>query len=180
MEYIKKLGNTVGILGVAAIAAVGVKLVFFYRLMGVQSSFVLIWAITAIFIALLFSSFRNKWIPAVIFLIFSVLMFADAAYASFFNRYLSVNMLGAAGFLGDIGASLKAVLKPKFFLLFLDNVLIFAALIERSVARKRSVESGSAVSNELEACTGFPRQSAETQEPFAREGGESTEVSTYE
>lgn len=137
MEYIKKWIGDIGTLGIAATVAVALKLLFFYSLMGVQSNFILIWAITGLFISLLFASFKNKWIPAVIFLLFSVLMFADACYASFFNRYLSVNMLGAAGFLGDIGASLKAVLKPKFFLLLLDNILIFAALI---VKRRKTMQ----------------------------------------
>lgn len=138
MEHIKQWWKDAGVLGAAAVAAAALKLALFYNMMSVQSNFVLVWAITAFFIALLFSSFRNKWIPAVIFLILSVLMFADAAYASFFNRYLSVNMMGAAGFLGDVGESLKAVLKPKFFLLLADNILIFAALTQQTMRKRRA------------------------------------------
>jgi hypothetical protein len=35
-------------------------------------------------------------------LLLSVLMFCDLTYSSFFNRYLSVNMIGAAACAGDI------------------------------------------------------------------------------
>ncbi len=133
--------KSIGIIGIAAVIMVGLKLVLFYQFMSVQSNFFLIWLITGALIYLLFSSFKNKWTPAVIYLIFSVLMFADVAYASFFNRYLSINMLGAAGFLGDVGASIKAVLKPKFFLLFIDNILIFITLFT-FVKRKNKSVSG--------------------------------------
>ena len=50
-------------------------------------------------------------------MLFSILMLCDVTYGCFFNRYLSVNLLGAAGVLGDITESIKEVLKPSFFLL---------------------------------------------------------------
>jgi len=128
--------ESLGIIGMIAVIFVWVKLFLFYQFMSVQSNFILIWVITAGLIYLFFSSFKNKWIPACVYLIFSILMFADVAYASFFNRYLSINMLGAAGFLGDVGASIKAVLKPKFFLLFVDNILIFVTLFRNHFVLK--------------------------------------------
>lgn len=131
----------IGIIGIIAALAVPLKLLFFYQFMSVQSNFLLIWVITGCLIYLLFSSFKNKWVPAFIYLIFTILMFADVAYASFFNRYLSINMLGAAGFLGDVGESIKAVLKPKFFLLFIDNILIFIALFWNLISKSKLNDS---------------------------------------
>lgn len=127
-KHWNRFWKTYGILGVIALAAVLAKLWFFYVLMGVSSNFVLVWVTTCILIFLLFTSTKNKWGPAVFYLLVSVLMFADTAYSSFFNRYLSVNMMGAAGFLGDVTGSIKEVLRPKFFLMFADSLLIFAAL----------------------------------------------------
>lgn len=120
-----------GVLGLAAVAAVPLKLLLFYLLIGIKANFFLVWLITGVLTCLLFTSFKNKWIPAVIYLLLSLLMFCDVTYSSFFNRYLSVNMMGAAGFLGDITASIKAVLKPWFFLIPVDGILILAALAAR-------------------------------------------------
>lgn len=120
--------EAIGIIGFVAVLAVAMKLFLFYKFMSVQSNFVFIWLLTGFLIYLLFESFQHKWVPACVYLLFSLLMFADVAYASFFNRYLSVNMMGAAGFLGDVGESIKAVLKPKFFLILIDNILVFVAL----------------------------------------------------
>lgn len=122
-----------GILAVPSAAAVPLKLLLFYFLIGVSSNFILVWLITCTLTYLLFRSFRNQWIPAIIYLVLSILMFADVTYSSFFNRYLSVNMLGAAGFLGDITASIKEVLRPAFFLILLDSLMIITIL----VAKKR-------------------------------------------
>ncbi len=120
-----------GILALAAVVAVPLKLFLFYNLIGVASNFFFVWLITTALTYFLFASFRNKWIPAVIYVLLSILMFCDVTYSSFFNRYLSVNMLGAAGFLGDITASIKEVLKPWFFLILADALLVIAALAVR-------------------------------------------------
>jgi phosphoglycerol transferase MdoB-like AlkP superfamily enzyme len=131
-----------GILALAASIAVPLKLLFFYRLIGVTSNFFFVWLITCILTYILFTSFKNKWIPAVMFLLLSILMFCDVTYSSFFNRYLSVNMLGAAGFLGDIIESIKEVLKPWFFLILADAVLVLAALtVRQSKLRKGKDET---------------------------------------
>lgn len=137
LTRIKKLVSQRGVLALPAMISVPVKVWFFYVLMGVKSNFVPVWLVTCLLLFLLFTSTKHKWIPAVIYLIISVLMFADVAYGSFFNRYLSVNMLGAAGFLGDVGDSIKEILRPKFFLLFVDTILVFASLIETGVLKKK-------------------------------------------
>jgi len=113
---------------ITAYLAVPAKLLLFYNMMGITVNFFAVWLLTLAFVYLLFASFRNKWIPAILFFAFSFLMFADAAYSSFFNRYLSINMLGAAGELGGVQESVREVLKLKYFVLFGDSLVIFATL----------------------------------------------------
>ncbi|MDD4564280.1 MAG: sulfatase-like hydrolase/transferase [Eubacteriales bacterium] len=135
--------NEYGILALAAIIAVPLKVFLFYDIVGVQVNFFFVWLITCILIYLLFAAFRQKWTPAVIYTLFSILMLCDVTYGSFFNRYLSVNMLGAAGVLGDITESIKEVLKPSFFLMLADALLILAALSVRfHRLRKGMLEEG--------------------------------------
>lgn len=136
-----------GILASAAVIAVPLKLLLFYRLIGVNTNFFFVWLITTLLTYFLFASFKNKWIPAVIYMLLSILMFCDVTYSSFFNRYLSVNMLGAAGVLGDITESIKEVLKPWFFLVLADAILILAALAARM--RRLGKEKASRDINEI-------------------------------
>ena len=100
------------------------KILLFYNYMGVSVYLAPVTATTLFFIWLLFSLFKNKWIPIGIYFVISLLMFADVLYSAFFNRYLSVGMLGAAGMVGAITDSIMEVLRPGFFLMFLD-VLVF-------------------------------------------------------
>lgn len=125
-----------GVTGIAASAAVLLKFLLFYNLIGVSANLFFVWLISAGLTYLLFASFRNKWIPAAIYLLLTILMFCDVTYSSYFNRYLSVTMLGAAGVLGDITESIKEVIKPWFFLLFTDVILIFVTLGLRNRALK--------------------------------------------
>lgn len=118
--------------------AVPIKIFVFYLAMGISSYFLLVWLVSCLLIYLLFASFENKWIPAGFFLLISFLMFADAAYSSFFNRYLSINMLGAAGLLGGVKESVKEVVKPKFFALFIDVFLIFSSLVAGEIIRHKA------------------------------------------
>jgi phosphoglycerol transferase MdoB-like AlkP superfamily enzyme len=107
----------------------GIKIFSFYNLMNISKNIFIMWLITCGLTAFLFSSFKNnKWIPAILYLFLSLLLFADAAYSSFFNRYLSISVMGEAGLLGGVGESLKSAVKPVFFMLFTDNILIFIYL----------------------------------------------------
>ncbi len=147
-----KLRTEYGIWGCAAAIAVLLKLLLFYHLIGVKANFFFVWLITSVLTYLLFASFKNKWIPAVVFTLITVLMFCDLTYASFFNRYLSVTMMGAAGVLGDITASIKEVLKPWFFLLLPDVALVYAALGLRLHKRRNfKAESVEEAENAAEA-----------------------------
>lgn len=138
--------NEYGIPGIVAIIAIPLKILLFYYLIGITSNFFFVWLLTVTLTYMLFASFRNKWIPAVIYILLSILMLCDVTYSSFFNRYLSVNMLGAAGVLRDITDSIKEVLEPGFFLIMADAILILAILTatkKRKTAReKNSSNSG--------------------------------------
>ena len=85
-----------GILGLAAIVLVLAKVLLFYFFMNITTNLFFVWITTCILLGVLFSSFRNKWIPLVIFTAITLIMFADVTYSSFFNRYLSIGMMGAS------------------------------------------------------------------------------------
>jgi lipoteichoic acid synthase len=129
MDFFKRLYSKYGAFIFITLICVVAKVALFYHFMGVTANFVIIVLITLTILYLIFDIFNNKWIPAVLYLLLSVLMFADVSYSSFFNRYLSINLLGAADLLVDVSASIKEIIKPKFFLLFVDNVMMFATLV---------------------------------------------------
>lgn len=140
-EWIKKeldmYYDIYGLIGLIAVGLVLGKIFLFYSFMNITTNLFFVWATTCILLWVLFSSFRNKWIPLLTFTLITILMFADVTYSSFFNRYLSIGMIGAAGVLGDIGESIKEVIKPKFFLLFIDLILIYATLIFNKIPIKK-------------------------------------------
>ncbi|QOX63054.1 sulfatase-like hydrolase/transferase [Anoxybacterium hadale] len=161
-----------GVVGIAAAAAVLLKLLLFYQLIGVTANVFFVWLISAFFTYVLFTSFRNKWIPTVVFLLLTILMFCDVTYSSFFNRYLSVAMLGAAGVLGDITESIKEVIKPWFFLLFTDVVLILVTL-----SSKRSRDRKNANDKEHEADEALVTSDSGSDEGFEKWLAEEIETS---
>lgn len=130
-----------GLIGLLAILLLVGKIFLFYSFMNITTNVFFVAITTCILIGVLFSSFRNKWIPLIIFTLITLIMFADVTYSSFFNRYLSVGMMGAAGVLGDIGASIKEVIRPEFFLLFLDLVVIYVTFIIHKIPLKKNKQS---------------------------------------
>ena len=128
-----------GIAGILAAGLVLAKTVVFYSLMGTGAHFLSVCLLTLLFTFLLFRAFRNKWIPAGIFMLLSVLMFCDVTYSSFFNRYLSVGMIGAAEVVGDIGASIREVLRPINFFMLADAVFILGMLALKKKERVGAV-----------------------------------------
>ena len=100
------------------------KILLFYHFVGIASNGFFVVLITLFFIFVLFYVFKNKWIPLAFYTMITLLMFADVSYSSFFNRYLSVKLLGSFEMLGAIGESIKAILRPGFFLLFVDVIYI--------------------------------------------------------
>jgi lipoteichoic acid synthase len=125
---------TIFLLFIASIT--GIKILSFYHLMNISNNIFIVWLITCLITAFLFSSFKNnKWIPAILYLVLTLLLFVDATYSSFFNRYLSISVMSEAGLLTGVGESVKSAVKPIFFLLFTDNILIFIYLylIKRTI-----------------------------------------------
>ncbi len=123
--------NQYGLLGLLACVAVLFKFYLFYDLVRIENKMSLI-LVSALIVLLSFSAFKRKKIMAFIYLIISLLLLADALYFSYFSKYLSFQMIGAAEVLGDITESIKAILNPKLLLLFVDNIFIFAALSKRA------------------------------------------------
>lgn len=137
-KQFKNQVDTYGFVGLAAIALVLGKILLFYSFMNITTNLFFVWITTCILLWVLFSSFRNKWIPTVIFTLITIIMFVDVTYSEFFNRYLSIGMMGAAGVLADLEESIKEVIKPRFFLLYLDVVFIYATLIINKIPLKKN------------------------------------------
>jgi len=116
------------ILCIACVVAVILKFIVYYSLIQLTSGFLFVVLTSCILTALIFGLFKNKWIPAAFFAAFSILLFADVTYYSFFSKYLSVGMLGAAEVVGDIGESIKEVMRPVNFLTLADAALICGTL----------------------------------------------------
>ncbi|MDR1572629.1 MAG: sulfatase-like hydrolase/transferase [Clostridiales Family XIII bacterium] len=125
----------------AAAALVALKLLLFYSLIGVQSHFVAVWLMSCLLAGLIFSAFRVKWIPAAIHLLISALMFLDLTFSSFFNRYLSVDMIGAADVVGSIGDSVLELIRPIYFLMPADALAIMAMLAAMALRRRRAARA---------------------------------------
>lgn len=143
-----------GALGLAALVAVLVKFMIFYHLMGITAGVALVYLVSLIITYLMFKMPEDKLIPAIIFCLLSVLMFCDVTYNSFFYRYLSVGMLGAVEVVGDIGDSIKAIMRPLNFAMLMDAGLVLAAVLK--VRGKESAESRVTESDaELKAAVGI-------------------------
>lgn len=133
-----------GLAGIIAAVLTAVKVFTFYGLMGIHSNSFVIAIVTLFFIYILFKGIGNKWAAAVIFMLLSILMFADVTYNSFFNRYLSVGMIGAAGVVDDISESIKEVMRPVNFVMLVDAAAIFIVLYmkKKKNTEDRSEQSG--------------------------------------
>jgi len=141
-DFFWRYKDVYGYLGFAAAAAVILKVLLLYKLIGISSNFFLVCLTTCLIIWVLFASFRNKWTAAIIYTFIAILMFCDVTYASFFNRYLSVGMIGAAEVVGDIGESIKEVIRPVNFLMFTDVALVYATLIKNRIPLKKKLSRG--------------------------------------
>lgn len=136
MEIFRGVQNTAksffekyGYMGIVSVLLVTGKFTFFYEKMSVKSNGAAVLAVSLILTYFLFKGFRNKLIPASIYTVISFLMLADVTYCSFFNKYLSVGMMGNASMLGDITASIKEVFSPVSLFIFADVIAIFITII---------------------------------------------------
>ena len=130
-----------GIWAFAAAALVLIKYVCFYSFMGISNHFILVCALSCLLVFLFFCAFRRKGIPAVLYLLASLLMFANVLYHGYYNSYLTVRIINSAKMVGDITASISELIKPQYFVLFLDNIAIFAVLILSALRRRKQPES---------------------------------------
>ncbi len=117
------------IFSIVVFAAVLIKFIVFYNLVNVVTNLVPVIIISCLLTWLILGTFKNKWVSVTLYLMISFIMFCDVTYFSFFNRYLSLSMLGAAEVLGDIGESIKQVLRPANFVMFMDVAILYAILL---------------------------------------------------
>lgn len=151
LDYVQKRGwadrvksrffiflNAYGLLGIIACISVVFKFAVFYNLVKIQNTLAPV-IVSGLIVLLIFSSFRNKKRVAIAYLLISLLLIADAMYFSYFSKYLSVHMIGAADVLGDTTESIKAIFRPALILLLLDNVLIFLTISTRVQERAECI-----------------------------------------
>ncbi len=148
MEIIKKLSNQAknwfdkyGIISLITIILVPLKLLYFYDSIEVSSYFFAIVGTTTSLVILLFLSFKNKLVPSVIYVILSILMFADTLYYSFFRDVLSVNLLQSTSMLGDVSESLKQIVKFEYVIVLLDALFIAFLPLNLKLIKKVKIEA---------------------------------------
>ena len=113
--YLYEKSNPAGVL----FAALFLSSLLFYMQMKIEVYGVLLFFVTLLLLCLFYSLFSQKWIPFGIHIALSLLQFADVLHNSYFNGYLSLNMLGSARYLGDVTDILGELIRPRLFLLFL-------------------------------------------------------------
>lgn len=116
--------------GGLCLVAVVIKLIFYYHLMGVKTALGVTVLVTVAILFLFYNSFKNKKWAFLLYFFLSLLMLVDVTYYSYFNSYLSVKMMGAVGLLGGVQNSILEVLKPSYFLVLADWVLIGAVFLK--------------------------------------------------
>ena len=126
-----------GVLALIAAASVPVKYICFYFFMGAASHLAWVCLLSCLFVFFIFCAFKRKAIPAVIYLLISLLMFSDVLYHGYYNSYLTIKIINSAKMIGDITASIQELIKPQYFILFADVLLIFAALVVSGIRRRK-------------------------------------------
>lgn len=125
------------LLKVLVAVSILIKTKIYYHYMDVDYNYIYVLALTVAYIGMIFFIFKNKIFPAVLYLVFSIIMFMDISYFSYFNRNLSIDMIEAVGFLGDVSDSVFEVVKPRFLLVLLDSVLILLYFIRQAIKNKK-------------------------------------------
>ncbi len=124
-------------------AFVTAKFFIFYSMMGVNSYFSMVVLISVGLTGIFFSIFgRKKGLAAFLYLLLSGLMFADVTYYSYFGKYLSVAMAGAAGMVGTITECIEEVMRPANFLMFADALIIIIFMIASRCVRRYRINRG--------------------------------------
>ena len=142
MENFKELVSEKKFILILAIF-VAAKYFLFYFKMDVNSYFSIVVMISVFLTGIFFSIFgRMRGLAAFLYLLLSGLMFADVTYYSYFGKYLSVAMLGAAGMVGTITECIDEVMKPSNYLMFADAVIIIIYIIADNAIHKWRISKG--------------------------------------
>ncbi|SMB83501.1 Sulfatase [Desulfonispora thiosulfatigenes DSM 11270] len=110
------------------------KITLFYYLLGNKVSLVLILLSSVFFISLIYTITSKKTFLLVNFII-SFLMFVDVIYMNYYNQYLSFSSFKQIGQLSDISETIMLLIKPTYFLLFLD--LFLSRFIQKDTYKKK-------------------------------------------
>ncbi|MBO4991546.1 MAG: sulfatase-like hydrolase/transferase, partial [Firmicutes bacterium] len=115
--------------------------VLFYIWCALQLNFVASIIGTTALLILLFLSHRRRYLSCAVFTAVALLMFADIVFHSFYDGYLTVELLGSARFLGDVTDVIVLLLKPRFFTVFLGPAMAWAGAVMLRRAQATSAES---------------------------------------
>ncbi len=127
-----------------ALIAIVLKLLLYYQLMNVTGNALVLVAFSVVFIAWVYRFFKGN-VPTFIaaYLLVSILMFVDVIYFKYFNRSLSLNMIGEAHLLGDVKESILYLIGFKELLLFMDLLVIVPfLLLDQGVKKRVKIISG--------------------------------------
>lgn len=113
------------------------KISFFYRSMFIIRNVEILITVTVVILTFILIAVKNRFIATIYYLLVSLLMFADVAYNSFFNRYLSIGMIRTIKFLFGVRTSVDSVIKPQFFWMFADVALLLILVIADTVIRRK-------------------------------------------
>lgn len=111
----------------------------FYVYSDLQLNFFVSFLGTVLLLTLLFLSHRRLFLSCGIFTAVTVLMFADMMFHSYYDGYLTVELLGSAKFLGDVTDVIVLLLRPGFFTVFLGTAMVWAGAVFLRRAEKPCV-----------------------------------------
>jgi len=124
--------------GLLIIGGILLTSVLFYIWSGLELNFCASIIITAALLALLFLSHRRLYLSCAAFTAVTVLMFADILFHSYYDGYLTVELLGSARFLGDVTDVIVLLMRPRFFTVFLGPVMAWAGAVILCRTRRRA------------------------------------------
>lgn len=113
-----------------------IKTLLFYNLMDIRTNLLFLWIVTSVILLLLFGCFRRWWIPYILYIALTLLMFSDVTFNAYFNGYISINSLGSAKYLPEVWGVIRQVIKPEFWGLFVDLPILAIALPKAHLIRK--------------------------------------------
>jgi phosphoglycerol transferase MdoB-like AlkP superfamily enzyme len=118
--------------------AITLKVLLYYSLMDVTGNPFVLVALSVVIIAWGYRAFKGS-VPVFTgaYILISTLMFVDVLYFKYFNRSLSLHMLGEAHLLGDVKDSIIFLIGLKELLLFVDLVVVVPFLIADNGVKKR-------------------------------------------